>query len=595
VRIGNHDRFNYNVIANAPLVEDKLAFRFSYDAQKHDGWQRNVVGGYNLAQDDISNTIAKLLFRPTDDLELLLKLDQVRGDFRGAGLKMTRSIGGPALGGADVVSVYSGGTATSAQFIDDDYSRITENFKPSTDFDNKGAALTLNWDLGDDLAMKFIGAYRELNYSTAFDLDGTPYSILATNTFLEGHRQVSGELQFNGSGFDDTVDWTVGVYAFREEGRDGSDSGSPAAATLQATRGDVENKSAAVFGQATWQATDRLSLTLGLRYSEESKDLTSLNHIQERSTRTFQHCMVPSAFTGSASIYDQAGCNADFGRDDESVDYSFMANYDVNDDLMVYFKTATGFRSGGQNLRGGGTTPATVNGAAAINSFSSFEPETVQEYEVGFKGDFFANRLRLNMAYFYTTYDDIQRSTIVPAAGGGTATVVANAAAAKVQGIEAELTALLTEGWQLGASAGWTDASYDKYEDVHPLTLQPIDRSGEAFVATPDYNGSLWSTYTVALPLGELMLRLDYSWHDNYVSFATSTPEGVDSPAKGLVNARAQWDVNDNLSLALWGSNLTDEQYRVAGIEFYNSLGFAVGGGAEPRMYGLDITYRYGE
>jgi iron complex outermembrane receptor protein len=261
---------------------------------------------------------------------------------------------------------------------------------------------------------------------------------------------------------------------------------------------------------------------------------------------------------------------------------------------MVYFKTATGFRSGGQNLRGGAAAPAAVDTPGTIASYSSFVPETVEEYEVGFKGDFLGNRLRANLAYFHTTYDDIQRSTIVPAAGGGTATIVANAASATVQGVELEVTALLSDGWQLGGTFGWTDATYDDFDDVDSVTLQPIDRSGEAFVSTPEYNASLWSSYSFALPVGQATLRVDYAWHDEYVSFAGMTTEGVDSPAKGMVNARAQWDVNDNLSLALWGTNLTDEQYRLAGIEFYNNFGYGLGGSSEPRMYGIDVTYRYG-
>jgi iron complex outermembrane receptor protein len=591
--VGNFGRFDYNVMANAPLVEDRLAFRIAYDAQKSDGWQDNVIDGYELGQDDTRNLIAKLLFQPTDKLELLLKLDQARGNYRGTGSKMAAAEGGPAIGGLDAVQLFSGFTDASANYIDGSYDRITEGDRPLTDFRNEGAALTIDWELSDALVVRFIGAYRELDYFTDFDLDGTPYPILGTRTSLDGHRQQSAELQFTGVAIDERLDWTVGVYTFEEKGLDGSDTRIPDPIIRQITRGETRNTSQAVFGQGTFAVTDELSVTLGLRYSEESKDLNSSNHAQLIATDGFLFCTVPSQFTGDPNSFSEAGCNAKFERDDDSLDYALMVNYSLSPALMVYFKTATGFRSGGQNLRGGDL--ANPNSDASVLSFNSFEPETVTEYEVGFKGDFLGGRLRSNVALFHSEYDDIQRSTIVPVAGGGTATVVDNAASATVQGIELEITALPVDDWQVGVTAGWTDAEYDEFSYRDRATGNVIDRSGESLVSVPEYTASIWSAYTVALPLGSVTLRADYGWIDKHITFAGARQDGVDTPAKGLLNARAQWDVSDNLSLALWGRNLTDESYRVAGIEFYDNFGYALGIGNEPRTYGVDITYRIGD
>src|SRR5690606_13907894 len=194
------------------------------------------------------------------------------------------------------------------------------------------------------------------------------------------------------------------------------------------------------------------------------------------------------------------------------------------------------------------------NDAGVISTFASFQPESVTEYELGFKGDLFDRHLRLNLAAFYSAYDDIQRSTIVPTGGGGTATVVRNAASGTVKGLEAEITLVATDAWQLGLTGGWTDAAYDEFEDINPATQAPLDRSQEAFPGTPEYSYSAWTSYVIPVATGELTLRADYSWRDEMLPTPTIDAEGITVPAVGLLNARVTWDPNPQLSLALWGA-----------------------------------------
>src|SRR5690606_2128919 len=131
-------------------------------------------------------------------------------------------------------------------------------------------------------------------------------------------------------------------------------------------------------------------------------------------------------------------CRAPFSREDESVNYTLGLSYNISPSRLVYFKTATGFRSGGQNLRGGDAFNR--DSAAQIASFRDFAPEEVTEYEIGFKADWLDSRLRTNIAVFYDEYEDIQRTTIFLADGAPTpVSVVSNAAAGTIQGIEAEI------------------------------------------------------------------------------------------------------------------------------------------------------------
>lgn len=303
-----------------------------------------------------------------------------------------------------------------------------------------------------------------------------------------------------------------------------------------------------------------------------------MNAGRSYTTGAFIACMIPDIYTGVVGTPTEDSCKASFSRDDDSLDYTFMLSYNISPDQMMYFKVASGFRSGGQNLRGGSIFAR--NSEGSVNTFKSFAPEEVTEYEVGLKADFFDSRLRTNLAYFYSDYTDIQRSTLV-----GTSTVVSNAAEGTIQGIEAEITALLTDSWTAGVTAGWLDTKYNKFED------DSGDRSNEPFVASPEYSFSLWSSYVIDLEIGELTLRGDYSWQDDYSGFSTTIIEGTDTPSAGLLNARAQWNVNEHIELSLWGRNLSDERYRVYGLE---ALGMTIGIGNEPRTYGVEAKYHFG-
>lgn len=594
VNLGNYNRTDYNFMVNTPIVEDKLAFRLAYDAEKRDGWQKDKLSDKETAQKDTKNIIAKLLLQPSDDMELLLKLDRSEGDYYMPEQVVTyfSPTGAPAYGGADPWKVFSGGTKSAANFVSTDYEHPSTGSpnRPKTEYVNQGVSLTGTWKMAQDITVKAVGAYRELNeWTEGTDYDNSPFPILTVDIGLQGHRMWSGELQVNGVALDDRLNWTAGLFAFQESGRDESYAafGAP---IMKDTRADIKNSSQALFTQANYKITDALTATLGLRYSRESKDMTAMSRAVKSSDRSFAACIVPSVFTGVADITNEAGCRANFSRDDSSVDYSAMLAYNIDKDKMVYVKTATGFRSGGQNLRGG--ILGNRDSATSVASFRDFAPETVTEYEIGLKAEWFDSRLRTNLAAFYSDYKDIQRSTLIATPGGGVATVVANAAAGTVQGVEAEINGIITPAWRAGATFGWVDAKYDKYNDLNQAG-NVVDRSGEPFPNTPEYNYSLWSSYTVDLPVGKATARIDYSWVDKHYTFATQNTTGSDTPAEGLANARLQWDVSPSFLVALWCKNLTNNVYRSYGLELFDSYGFATGIGNPPRMYGLEMSYRF--
>lgn len=301
--------------------------------------------------------------------------------------------------------------------------------------------------------------------------------------------------------------------------------------------------------------------------------------------------MVPVGLRNNPAV----PCSAIFNRTDEAVSYTGSANYQVAENVLVYAKTSRGFRGGGFNLRG-----------TSVLSFTPFGPEKVTDYEIGLKSEFFDRHARFNVALFTSDYKNIQKSTIVPNGQGGTATIVANAANARVKGLEAELTVLPVEGLRLSGTLGLTDAKYKSFPATcvipgGPAAGTACDRSGEPFEQVPKATWSLSGEYRVPVAGGEAAFRVDYSHVSSIVSQGityTQTPAltpFVTQEGYGLLNGRISWSMGDKgFEVAAWARNLTDTRYYMGFLDFVNSgLGYIEGQPAEPRTYGVEVGYRF--
>jgi TonB dependent receptor len=348
--------------------------------------------------------------------------------------------------------------------------------------------------------------------------------------------------------------------------------------------GFVHNKSIAGYGQLTYTLTDTLSVTGGLRYSEDKKRLDS------RST-VAGSCAVPVALRNNSDV----ACSALFKRTDSAVSYTASVNYKPDQDILLYAKTSRGFRGGGFNLRG--TSPL---------SYTPFNPETVTDYEVGFKSELLDRRIRFNAAAFRSNYTNIQRSAIVPNGSGGTASVVSNAASARINGLEAELTFIPVKGLLLSGGLGITDVKYRAFPATcvfpgGPASGTPCDRSGEPFEGVPKTTWNVSGQYSLPVANGDLNFRLDYS-HQSRVAFQaityTQTPNltpFVTQRAYGLLNGRISWSMapDEGLTVAVYARNITKEKYFAGILDFVNGgLGYIEGQPGVPRRYGVEVGYK---
>jgi iron complex outermembrane receptor protein len=341
------------------------------------------------------------------------------------------------------------------------------------------------------------------------------------------------------------------------------------------TNGDVENSSFAGYLQTTYELTPALNLTTGVRWTTETKELVSHNRRTLGIGGPVIACNVPGGTPDD--------CSRKFSDDFDDWSWLVSLDYSLGDNTLIYARTARGFRAGGQNARGGGD----------ILAFQAFDPEYAQDIEVGVKTDLFDRRLRLNSAAFYIDYEDIQRSVIIPIPGS-LSTILTNAAEATIFGFEVEATALVGQSTTLSASAGYIDASYDTFDDINPNTGLPVDRSDESF-GLPEWNLSFTARHEQPMSNGNLFsAQANWYWQsETDVRFTLTDPTFSRSlttrDAYGLLGARLELFLEGSgLTIALFGSNLLDEEYLVSGLDL-SSFGFINGVSGDPRTYALSI------
>ncbi|MXW51094.1 MAG: TonB-dependent receptor, partial [Gammaproteobacteria bacterium] len=292
-----------------------------------------------------------------------------------------------------------------------------------------GTNLTLGVDF-EAVSLKSITSYREFDIFLFNDLDFSPHIVFANTHPEYSQEQFSQELQLTGAGIDNRLNYVVGAYYFKEDGVEDifnqiahvpAISGGPPTNFFQNLARHIDNESWALYGQLTFDITDVLHLTVGTRYTESEKDFVM---ITERVTATTVQpgLLKTKEHTPMASL-----------------------SYDVNERSMVYFTYSEGYRDGGFPARFTGVVPIPL---------PNYEPEFVENYEVGYKTTLLDGRLRVNAAAFLMEYTDMQISATSLLPNVGDNTTKFNLGDATYKGFEIELTALVTDNFTLGVNVG---------------------------------------------------------------------------------------------------------------------------------------------
>ncbi|MBP6481140.1 MAG: TonB-dependent receptor [Pseudomonadales bacterium] len=449
-----------------------------------------------------------------------------------------------------------------------------------------GHALVLTAEL-DAFTLKSISAYRDSSHDTpANNLDGLPPDVrgllLDPETFAfrgvgeyelyGGYDSTESQDQFqqeitlvsNGSG---PWEWTVGAFYF-EESTDSSDPqfytfvlepggevpfplGLPLSATT-AYSSDAE--SFAVYGQTSYRPPsldDRLGITVGARYSWDERSLDQDQPFVNRDDASF------SEPTGHISV-----------------------DYRLTDQSTAYARLSHGYRAGGFNVR-------TLQAA--------FDPEFIDQFEIGLKSDLLEERLRLNSAVYTSRYEDQQISRFGVDLNGGAATVIENAGRSEYNGFEIEMTALLTQELTFAASTAFNDVEIEEVKSTDGSNIADLYQVAN----TPETTAQASLAYARPIAgLGELSARVDWKYEDGFSFFSrddlSTFNSRVNRESTRIVDARIRLEdirigsSDWRFSVGAWGRNLTDEIYRARAIDF-GALGFAGVVFSEPRTWGMDV------
>jgi iron complex outermembrane receptor protein len=264
--------------------------------------------------------------------------------------------------------------------------------------------------------------------------------------------------------------------------------------------------------------------------------------------------------------------------------FNLTAKYDLADDHQVYASFRRGYRSGGFNLS-----------SRFVEQYAPFRPETVDAYELGYKGivPLGGGKLRLGLAGYYSDYSDIQKT--VNFCRGNPCSLTSrteNAATAVIKGVELE-TGLQIGGFDLSGHYSYTRARYKSYISLAAGGV-PVDLSATPFGYVPKHK--LGSSIAYAVPVGDakkITLRADTSWQSSQELEDVAGP-GTHQRAYDLTNLRAEWsDEESGVTLALWGTNVFGTHYFVTSNNVYSSIGYTVAYAGEPAMYGIEASVRF--
>lgn len=429
-----------------------------------------------------------------------------------------------------------------------------------------GVALHLGYD-ASTVALNSITGYRRTRFNWFNDGDGS--DVFYVNYIQQDrNEQLSQEVQLASTG-DGRLQWLLGGFYFKETGSSFIALPFPFGFNLPfyiSIDGTAKTEALAGFGELRWQATDRLRLTFGARYSWEKRKANYLYIID----------------FGSPFIQ-----NPDLEDTFDAFTPRFVAAWDATDSVNLYASVTRGFKSGGFNL-------------LAVQA--GFRPETVWAYEVGLKAQTPDRAFTFNANLFHYDYTDQQVGQIV-----NLQSVLTNAASSRITGAEAEMLVRPARGLDIGATFAWLDTAYKQFCTGDPTQpnapvspgcdpANPIDLAGNRLPRAPEFTLTTSLGYTADLErAGSLAFRADLRMQSD-MFFTQFNRRLIAQPSYVTVNGSVTWaSANDRFSLGAFINNAFNETYFTEVLESgaFNPQLVGQAYVAPPRTYGFRAAVRF--
>lgn len=589
VTAGNEGILRYQGYVSGP-ISDTLAGKLVVNHREHDGFVRNTLLNKDV-QDEDQDSVRGQLRWAGNSSEWLLSADYMEDQREEAGRFPKVNGNFDYIGTATALG--AGAPFTNATPTNGFSNREASGISLQGDIEFASGKLTTITGVRNvetDWEMPSVGA----PLGGGFDLSVGAFGLDVIDDIEEEIDTFSQELRWT-SELDGKFNYVAGVYYFQEDTdrqeqfRIDNNTAATGQFTVgnEFTRTENETTSYAIYGQGSWELNDQWTLTAGARYTKDERDYRA----------TAINCGLSDAEIAAAGL-SPAACTFDFlGRvggslriiaeafsvpaSDEWDDFSPMASiqYRPNDSIMYFATASTGYKAGGfagsQGVASAATNPV--------------DPEEVVNFEVGFKGDFLENTLRLNATAFTMDYDDLQVVRFGPVPGSAFGTFqTTNIGSADISGVELDFLWYVTENFHISGNYAYLDT------EVNDLVLNTFtgtaDFTGRPLRQAPESTYNLIFNYNLPTSSGSYDFRVQFS-HTDEQHFDFPTFEETISDEHDLVDARIAWtSPSEKYNLALWGKNLGEEEYVT---HTYRIGPGSIGVWGAPRTVGLTATVKF--
>ncbi|WP_414980203.1 TonB-dependent receptor [Congregibacter sp.] len=564
---GNYSMGTLEGAVDLPIT-DSLALRLATKIERRDGYGTNLFTGNDVDDRDAEAYRATLSYNPDANWDATLSYQYYEEDdnnyaFHYFGPSAGTAGGLPpavtALGGSTIFDV--GGSPYDI-YSDQEAINTREGFM---------ANMILNFEFSENVSLRSTTSAQNMERFLRDDLDSTEVDLFGQNNYTEESDSFGQEFTFNVERNNYSI--LAGAMYFEEElfgevfvpltnfcfFAAPATCGTPIGDFLNSGKylqdGNVDITAYAAFVEVTVPLSEQFTVIAGARYNYEEREGTG------------------------AFIFDAAGINVptDAKADWDDITPRVTLEYRPNDDTLMYATYNQAFKSGVINT--GSLSPP-------------LDPETVDAFELGYKGSSSDGRLNYSLAAFFYDYQNVQISFV-----DETSTVsTVNAAEAENYGAELELTYAMTETLTVDLFATYLSAEYKEFiNGDYANGFTPTDLSGNTLPNAPEYTFKLGVTYQTALGDGNLRVRGEGYYQDD-VYFTEWNRSDAFQEGYGLINANADYSFGPDgrLMLSLWGRNLSDEEVisnNIITAPLYNSL--RVGSMLPPRSYGLTGSYSF--
>jgi iron complex outermembrane receptor protein len=575
--VGNFDYYQAAGTVNVPIT-DNLGIRLSGQIEKREGFRKNLAAGQMTylgaipsRHDELDRMQlnARVRWDVSERLTADLFVDYwTQDELSGS----TFSLGPKELNRG----ILFGGILDGLN-----HENTSTNANQPNDGNQIGSELRLRYAF-DNVDLVSITTYADFDMRWNSEGDGSSAQIFDPSSAFDQSKTFSQELRIE-STHDGALSWTAGAFYYDDEhSQEFIFWTADFPALFEASQGEqtVDTFSWAAFGHVKYAFNDNWALTAGLRYSYDERDAVIRETTRgDLANRTLAAGLMP------------------FGiKDDWSeVTPQITLEYSV-DNTLLYATYSSGYKSGGVNY----PVYTTPNG---------IEPEVLDMVELGIKGDYFDNTLRLNASLFYYDYTDLQ---VQRPAASGAGTTVENAADAEIIGLDIDATWVPTDKLTLRFGLSALDSEYKDYNAIVQRSAatvdgtigtatptpgavgQIVDVSGRSLLKAPDLSYFVTANYDFAVTGGVIPVSLTWSYKDDATFDFDDDPVWgpyLVQDAYGLLSGRVSFEPsNGQWRVGLWGRNLTDEKY-------FNELAANAqglrGAPGDPRTFGIDIEYDF--